>query len=133
MSDRVTLITGASAGIVTELARLFASKGHRLAMVDRRGNRLITLATEIAAPLVAPPILIPCDLEHPDARDEICRAVGRGKDGRRVRRQQERRNLCPMRSMLPPGETVSLNPNTFAAALLNACRLTASMPRWRGA
>jgi uncharacterized protein len=75
MSDRVTLITGASAGIGSELARVFASKGHRIAMVDRRGDRLITLATEIIAAGGAAPILIPCDLEHPNACDEIAAAL----------------------------------------------------------
>ena len=68
---RVTLITGASAGIGAELARVFASKGHRLALVDRRGDRLTTLAREIVAAGGTAPILIPCDLEHPDACDKI--------------------------------------------------------------
>src|SRR5712672_4527121 len=75
MTDRVTLITGASAGIGTELARVFTSKGHRLALVDRRGDRLTTLASEIVAAGGAAPILIPCDLEHPDACDKIAAAL----------------------------------------------------------
>jgi short-subunit dehydrogenase len=75
MTDCVTLITGASAGIGTELARVFASKGHRLALVDRRGDRLTTLASEIVATGGTAPILIPCDLEQPDACDEIAAAL----------------------------------------------------------
>src|SRR5881275_2763722 len=75
MADRVTLITGASAGIGTELARVFASKGHRLALVDRRGDRLTTLASEIVAAGGTAPILIPCDLEQPDACDKIAAAL----------------------------------------------------------
>src|SRR5258707_7451580 len=75
MTDRVTLITGASAGIGTELARVFASNGHRLALVDRRGDRLATLASEIAAAGGAAPILIPCDLEYPDAYDKIAASL----------------------------------------------------------
>src|SRR5438552_4466527 len=71
----VTLITGASAGIGTELARLFASKGHRLALVDRRADRLAILAGEIVAAGGAPPLLIPCDLEHRDAGDKIAAAL----------------------------------------------------------
>src|SRR4051812_29025309 len=67
MTDRVTLITGASAGIGTELARVFASKGHRLALVDQRGDRLTTLASEIVAAGNPAPILIACDLAQPDA------------------------------------------------------------------
>jgi uncharacterized protein len=71
MTNLVTLITGASAGIGTELARVFASNGHRLALVDRRGDRLITLGNEIVAAGRSVPILIPCDLEQPDAGDKI--------------------------------------------------------------
>jgi uncharacterized protein len=75
MMDLVTLITGASAGIGTELARVFASNGHRLALVDRRGDRLTTLASEIVAAGATAPILIPCDLEHPNACDKIDAAL----------------------------------------------------------
>jgi uncharacterized protein len=71
MTDRVTLITGASAGIGAELARVFASKGHRLALVDRRGDRLATLASEVVSAGGAAPIVIPCDLAQPDAGDRI--------------------------------------------------------------
>lgn len=75
MTERVTLITGASAGIGTELARVFASNGHRVALVARRADRLATLATEIAAKGGAAPIVIPCDLEQPDAGDKIAAAL----------------------------------------------------------
>jgi short-subunit dehydrogenase len=75
MTDRVTLITGASAGIGTELAKVFASKGHRLALVDRHGDRLTTLAIEIIAAGSTAPILISCDLEQPDACDKIAAAL----------------------------------------------------------
>lgn len=71
MTERVTLITGASAGIGVELARVFASKGHRVALVARRTDRLTTLAAEIAASGGAVPIVITCDLEQPDAGDKI--------------------------------------------------------------
>ena len=71
MTERVTLITGASAGIGTELARVFASNGHRLALVARRADRLAKLADEIVAAGGAAPIVIPCDLEQPDVGDKI--------------------------------------------------------------
>jgi short-subunit dehydrogenase len=76
MTYLVTLITGASAGIGTELARVFASNGHRLALVDRRGDRLILLGNEIVAAGGSAPILITCDLEQPDAGDKIEAALG---------------------------------------------------------
>jgi short-subunit dehydrogenase len=71
VTERVTLITGASSGIGAELARLFASKGHRLALVARRVDRLEALAGEIGASGGAAPIVIPCDLEQADAGDKI--------------------------------------------------------------
>jgi short-subunit dehydrogenase len=71
VTERVTLITGASAGIGTELARVFASNGHRVVLVARRAERLAKLAGEIAAAGGAVPIVIPSDLEQPDAGDKI--------------------------------------------------------------
>ena len=75
MTERVTLITGASAGIGTELARVFAANDHRVVLVARRADRLKTLADEIVAAGGAAPILIPCDLEARDAGDKIAAAL----------------------------------------------------------
>jgi short-subunit dehydrogenase len=75
VTERVTLITGASAGIGTELARVFASHGHRLALVARRADRLEALAAEIAAAGGTAPIVIPCDLVQPDSGDRIAEAL----------------------------------------------------------
>jgi short-subunit dehydrogenase len=75
VTERVTLITGASAGIGTELARVFASHRHRLVLVARRADRLQTLADEIVAQGGMAPILIPCDLERQDAGDRIAAAL----------------------------------------------------------
>jgi short-subunit dehydrogenase len=75
VTERVTLITGASAGIGAELARVFASNGHRLALVARRADRLAALADEITAAGGAAPIVIACDLEQPDASDRIAAAL----------------------------------------------------------
>ncbi|MET0876528.1 MAG: SDR family oxidoreductase [Tardiphaga sp.] len=75
MTERVTLITGASAGIGAEFARVFAANSHRVALVARRGDRLNALATEIVAAGGAAPIIIPCDLEQPDACDQIAAAL----------------------------------------------------------
>jgi uncharacterized protein len=75
VTERVTLITGASSGIGAELARVFASKGHRVVLVARRADRLTQLANEIAGGGGAAPMVIPCDLEQPDACDKIAAAL----------------------------------------------------------
>src|SRR5262245_19474069 len=54
-----------------ELARIFAAKGHRVALTARRVDRLNQLAQEIVAAGGAQPIVIPCDLEQADAGETI--------------------------------------------------------------
>jgi uncharacterized protein len=75
VTDRVTLITGASSGIGAELARVFAANGHRVALTARRADRLAALASEITSAGGAAPIVIPCDLEQPDAGEKIAAAL----------------------------------------------------------
>jgi short-subunit dehydrogenase len=61
------LITGASAGIGAELAKVFARNGHELALVARREVQLASLADEIAAAGAPRPHIIPLDLGRPEA------------------------------------------------------------------
>lgn len=75
MTERVTLITGASSGIGAELARVFAAHGHRLALVARREDRLAALAAELSSDRAGVPIVIPCDLTQPGAGDRIAEAL----------------------------------------------------------
>ncbi|MBC7580184.1 MAG: SDR family oxidoreductase [Tardiphaga sp.] len=75
MTERVTLITGASSGIGAELAREFASHAHRVVLVARRADRLRALARDIVMAGGSAPIIIPCDLELPGACDQIASAL----------------------------------------------------------
>jgi len=63
----VVLITGASAGIGSALAHVFADHGHDLVLVARREQRLAELADAIAAKGCRKPAIVPVDLAHPDA------------------------------------------------------------------
>jgi short-subunit dehydrogenase len=63
----VSLITGASAGIGAELARVFASHGHELVLVARRPEPLDQLASEIEASGKVRPTVIMADLTRTDA------------------------------------------------------------------
>ena len=71
----ITLITGASAGIGVELARVFASHGHALVLVARREQRLNELAAEIAATGRAKPLVLAMDLATPGASARIAAAL----------------------------------------------------------
>jgi short-subunit dehydrogenase len=75
VTERVTLITGASAGIGTELARVFAANGHRLVLTARRADRLEALASELSARGGKKPIVIACDLQEADAGEKIAAAL----------------------------------------------------------
>ena len=77
MTERVTLITGASAGIGAEMVRVFAAHKHRLALVARRTDRLTALSAEIVAAGGPAPIIISCDLEKPEACATIDDALKR--------------------------------------------------------
>lgn len=68
---RVTVITGASAGIGANLARVFARNGHALALVARREDKLVALAAEISAMGQPEPIVIPLDIGLSDASTRI--------------------------------------------------------------
>ena len=71
----VTVITGASAGIGTELAKVFARNGHRLVLVARRKDRLETLADEIAASGQPRPDVIALDLSVAGVADSLAREL----------------------------------------------------------
>jgi short-subunit dehydrogenase len=75
MTERISLITGASSGIGADLARVFAANGHRVALVARRGEELHKLAAEIVAAGGPSAIVIPCDLAADDAGDVIVKAL----------------------------------------------------------
>jgi len=66
--DTTILITGASSGIGTELARDLAGRGHGVTLVARRVERLEELARELEAAYGINAAVIPCDLSDPDAR-----------------------------------------------------------------
>jgi hypothetical protein len=71
----VAVITGASAGIGAELARVFARHGHRLVLVARRGDRLEALASEIAAGGNPKPLVLALDVQQHDAVEKIRSAL----------------------------------------------------------
>src|SRR5258705_10171021 len=67
----VVLITGASSGIGTALAEVFAENGHEVVLLARRVLQLTAIAEKIEAAGHARPHILPADLSRPDATERI--------------------------------------------------------------
>jgi short-subunit dehydrogenase len=67
----VTLITGASAGIGSALAHVFAANGHEVVLVARREQLLSGLADDIAASGAPRPTVLRADVSRIDAARRI--------------------------------------------------------------
>ncbi len=70
-SDKTELITGASAGLGTEFARLFAKGGHDVVLVARRRDKLETLATVLSKAHGINATVIAADLTDPKSPQRI--------------------------------------------------------------
>jgi len=79
MPRPVTLVTGASAGIGAALARVFAAKGHEVALLARRALQLTTLADSIESAGHKRPHILAIDLARADASTRIDDEM-RGRD-----------------------------------------------------
>lgn len=78
---QTALITGASAGLGRDFARLFAADGHDVILVARRRDRLEELAGELTQAHGTTATVIDADLAQPDA-------------ARRIHEEVERRGLA---------------------------------------
>lgn len=72
---RTALITGASSGIGSELARIFARHHQNLVLVARDRARLLALAAELESHYGITVTPITCDLSVPDAAAEVHREL----------------------------------------------------------
>ena len=73
----MTLVTGASSGIGTALAGVFAEHGHQLVITARRKSHLDDVASAIAAAGHKTPIVIPADLAARGGVTRLASALAR--------------------------------------------------------
>jgi len=71
MNDRTVLITGGSAGIGLELARLFARDKWNLVLLSRNRATLMGVSEELAQHFGVSSQIIVADLSHPHAPEEV--------------------------------------------------------------
>ena len=77
-SDSSTcLVTGASAGIGTEIARQLAQRGHAVTLAARRRDRLTELARELKAEYGVRADTVTCDLSSAAARKRMVQTIER--------------------------------------------------------
>lgn len=74
-TNKTALVTGASAGLGAELARLFAADGHDVVLVARRRDKLEALGAELEANHGVRTVALPDDLGDREAPARIFREV----------------------------------------------------------
>lgn len=75
-SDAIVVVTGASSGIGTELARALARRGYPLLLTARRRERLAELSDELRAKYSVSVDVMPLDLSDEAARKQLIDRVG---------------------------------------------------------
>ena len=116
MADPVFLITGASAGIGSAVAREASAHGYRVVLAARRAGPIEDLAAELGGPERA--LAVPCDVTEWSSRALVERALGRLRAARRRARERRLRRAARVREEHTPSTGARWCSRTSTAAAL---------------
>jgi len=132
--DRTCIVTGASSGIGTEIARVLASRGHGVTLVARRLDRLETLAAQLRAHHGVRAEVVVADLAEPDQRRAVVEAVAdRGLTAEVLVNNAGFSTVGPVAEIDPGREIAMIRTNVEAVDHLCALVLPGMLERGRGA
>jgi uncharacterized protein len=133
-SEDTILITGASAGIGTELARQLAQRGHGLTLVARRQDRLDEIAGELRSAHGVDVDVHACDLADEDGRAALIAALqSAGKHVAAVCNNAGYGTFGKFWELPREGETNQVRLNCLALVDLTHAFLPAMVQRGEGA
>lgn len=132
--DRTCIVTGASSGIGTEIARVLASRGHGVTLVARRLDRLETLAAQLAERHGVRAEVVVADLTEPAQRRAVVEAVAeRGLTPEVLVNNAGFSTIGPVTEVDPGREIQMLRTNIEAVDHLCALVAPGMVERGRGA
>jgi uncharacterized protein len=132
--DRTCIVTGASSGIGTEIARVLASRGHGVTLVARRLDRLEILAAQLHERHGVRAEVVVADLVEPDQRRAVVAAVEeRGLTAEVLVNNAGFSTVGPIAEIDPGREIAMLRTNVEAVDHLCGLVLPGMLERRRGA
>lgn len=132
--DRTCIVTGASSGIGTEIARVLASRGHGVTLVARRHDRLSRLAELLTERHGVRAEVVVANLVEPDERRAVVDAVAeRGLTAEVLVNSAGFSTTGPVAEIDPGREIVMIRTNVEAVDHLCALVLPGMLERGRGA
>jgi len=133
-ADRTCIVTGASSGIGTEIARLLAARGHGVTLVARRLERLDRLADQLRQLHGIGAEVVVADLAEPDQRRAVVAAVvARGLTAEVLVNNAGFGTVGPVATIDPGREIAMIRTNVEAVDHLCALVLPGMLERGRGA
>jgi len=133
-ADRTCIVTGASSGIGTEIARLLASRGHGVTLVARRVDRLDRLAEQLRHHHGVRAEVVVADLAEPDQRRAAVAAVEeRGLTPEVLVNNAGFSTVGPVAEIDPGREIAMIRTNVEAVDHLCALVVPGMLDRRRGA